>query len=168
MAMGRPTVYTPELAQEICEKLAEGMTLREVCRAEHLPPESTVRLWALDDREGFAAHYERARMIGYLAMADDLIEIADNGTNDWMDRNGADDEGWQANGEHLQRSRLRVDTRKWMLSKTLPKIYGDKVTTQLVGANDGPVQFEDVKPAEKLRAKLDAITSRATSSPTEE
>lgn len=165
--MGRPTVYTPELAQEICEKLAEGMTLREVCRAESMPQESTVRNWALKDREGFFTQYDEARQIGYHAMADELLEIADSGINDWMERNGEDDAGWQANGEHLQRSRLRVDTRKWMLSKTLPKIYGEKVTTQLVGANDGPVQFEDVSPAEKLRAKLDAITSRAASSPAE-
>lgn len=125
--MGRPVTHTAELADEICKRLAEGMTLREVCRAEGMPPESTVRLWALDDRGGFAAQYARAREIGYHAMADELIEIADDGQNDWMTRNGEDAEGWQANGEVLQRSRLRVDTRKWMLSKALPKIYGDKI-----------------------------------------
>ena len=125
--MGRPTVYTPEIAQEICEKLAEGQTLREVCRADHLPDERTVRRWALGNVNGFSPQYAEAREIGYHVMADELLEIADNGTNDWMERNGQDSEGWQANGEHVQRSRLRLDTRKWMLSKVLPKIYGDKV-----------------------------------------
>ena len=125
--MGRPTAYTPEIAKEICENLAEGRTLREVCRSDHLPDERTVRRWALDNVNGFSPQYAEAREIGYHAMADELLDIADNGTNDWMERNGEDDAGWQANGEHLQRSRLRVDTRKWMLSKTLPKIYGDKV-----------------------------------------
>lgn len=103
------------------------MTLREVCRQENMPPESTVRLWALNDVEGFSAQYTRARQIGYHGMADELIEIADDGANDWMERQGDDGVGWALNGEHLQRSRLRVDTRKWMLSKVLPKIYGDKL-----------------------------------------
>jgi hypothetical protein len=124
---GRPTRHSKALADRICEQLADGKTLREVCKGEDMPPEATVRRWVLDDREGFAAQYTRAREIGYQSMADELLEISDNGQNDWMVRHGDDDSGWQANGEHLQRSRLRVDTRKWMLSKALPKIYGDKV-----------------------------------------
>lgn len=91
-----------------------------------MPAESTVRAWAVEDREGFSAQYARAREIGYHAMADELMDIADDGRNDWMERRGEEDIGWAANGEHIQRSRLRVDARKWMLSKVLPKIYGDK------------------------------------------
>jgi hypothetical protein len=106
-----------------------------------MPPESTVRLWALDDREGFAAQYARAREIGYHAMADDLIEIADDGRNDWMDRNADGNDGWTANGEHLQRSRLRVDTRKWMLSKALPKVYGDKLDMTHANPDGSPLTF---------------------------
>ena len=127
MTSGRLTTYTQEIADDICAKLAQGMTLREICRADDMPPESTVRLWALEDRDGFSAQYTRAREIGYHAMADEILDIADDGLNDWMERNGDDNEGWVSNGEHLQRSRLRVDTRKWLLSKTLPKIYGDKL-----------------------------------------
>jgi hypothetical protein len=111
----------------ICEGLARGMTLREVCKAEGMPDESTVRKWALEDYEGFYPQYAKAREIGYQAMADETIDIADNAQNDWMERNGEDDAGWQANGEHIQRSRLRIDTRKWLLSKALPKVYGDKI-----------------------------------------
>jgi hypothetical protein len=137
---GRPSTYSTDLATEICRLLAEGQTLREVCRNEALPAESTVRGWALDDREGFSAQYTRAREIGYLAMADELLEVADDGKNDWMERQG--DEGqssWVLNGEHVQRSRLRVDTRKWMLSKALPKIFGDKVTQEHTGSDGGPL-----------------------------
>ena len=123
---GRPSIYTPEIAALICERLAEGWTLREVCKADDMPVESTVRNWALTDHEGFFAHYAKAREIGYHAMADETLDIADNAANDWMERNGEDDAGWQANGEHIQRSRLRIDTRKWLLSKALPKVYGDK------------------------------------------
>jgi len=127
MPTGEASTYTQEKADRVCTYLAEGMTLREACRQDNMPPESTVRLWALDDRQGFAAHYARAREIGYHKMADELMEISDDGSNDWMERNGDETAGWQVNGEALGRSRLRVDTRKWMLSKTLPKIYGDKL-----------------------------------------
>ncbi len=125
---GRPTKYTKQIADKICEQLAQGFTLREVCKSEEFPAESTIRLWALEDRDGFSAHYARAREIGYQTMADELLEISDDGRNDWMERNGDDDRGWVANGEHMGRSRLRVDTRKWLLSKALPKLYGDKIT----------------------------------------
>ena len=123
---GRPSAYTPEVAARICEELAAGRTLRDVCSEEGMPAESTVRAWALEDREGFSAHYARAREIGYHSMADEMMEIADDARNDWMERRGEEDAGWQVNGEHIQRSRLRVDTRKWMLSKALPKLYGEK------------------------------------------
>ena len=98
-----------------------------------MPAEATVRQWVLHNRDGFYAQYAEAREIGYQTMADELLEIADNGQNDWMERNAGDDAGWQANGEHVQRSRLRLDTRKWLLSKALPKIYGDKQTVEHQG-----------------------------------
>jgi hypothetical protein len=124
--VGRPSVYTQDVVDEILARLANGETLRAICKEDHLPKESTVRRWAVDDVNGFFAHYAKAREIGYHTMADELLEVADDGRNDWMERNGDDGAGWQANGEHLQRSRLRVDTRKWLLSKALPKVYGDK------------------------------------------
>lgn len=127
---GRPTLYTEEAADEICKRLADGETLKGICRDDHLPAEATVRLWAEEDREGFAERYARARMIGYYAMADELLEIADDGTNDWMVRNADHEETVTLNGEHVQRSRLRVDTRKWLLAKALPKVFGDKITTE--------------------------------------
>ena len=144
MASGETSTFTHETARLICEQLATGKTLREVCRAENMPPESTVRLWALDDREGFAAHYTRAREIGYHAMADDMLEIADDGRNDWMERNGEDGAGWSVNGEHMQRSRLRVDTRKWMLSKALPKVYGDKLDLTHANPDGTAITFQTV------------------------
>ncbi len=132
-APGRPTAYTAEVAARICAELAEGKSLRKVCEPDDMPAESTVRAWALDDREGFSAQYARAREIGYHSMADELLEIADDGRNDWMEREAGENKGWVENGEHMQRSRLRVDTRKWMLSKALPKVYGDKVALEHAG-----------------------------------
>lgn len=123
-----PVQYTPELADAICERLAGGETLRAICRDEGMPDGRTVRRWALEDVQGFGAMYERARLIGYLGMADEIIDLADDRTADTI----VDGEGIRR-PDHaaVQRSRLQVDTRKWMLSKCLPKVFGDRVTADV-------------------------------------
>lgn len=138
--MGDISNYTAQIADEICRRLACGESLRSICRGHDMPAESTVRQWAIDDREGFHAQYARAREIQAYAIGDEIFEIADDGRNDWMQANHGDNAGYQLNGEHVQRSKLRVDTRKWHLSKILPKVYGDKTEVAVTGANGGPVQ----------------------------
>ena len=126
---GRPSKFTQKLADQICGLLADGLTLREVCRDDDMPHESTVRHWALTKPE-FFTQYTSAREIGYMSMADEVLEIADNATNDWMERRDQKGEftgDYMLNNDHYQRSRLRIDTRKWLLSKALPKVFGDKV-----------------------------------------
>jgi hypothetical protein len=124
---GRPTTFTKKLAAEICRRLASGRTLRDIARDPDMPSESTVRSWANNDVEGFHASYARAREIGYQAMADEIVAIADDASNDWTERQGRDGkERLALNSEHVQRSRLRVDARKWLLAKALPKLYGEK------------------------------------------
>jgi len=79
-------------------------------------------------------------------MADELLEVADDGKNDWMERRDDEDKAsYVLNGEHVQRSRLRVDTRKWMLSKALPKVFGDKVTQEHVGDPEKPIRFTQIE-----------------------
>jgi hypothetical protein len=135
--MGRPTDYTAEIAAAICARLAAGESLRAICRDEVMPGDATVRGWVLDDREGFAAQYTRAREMQAHTLADEVLEIGDDARNDWMVRNGAGAVGYELNGEHVQRSRLRSDNRKWYLSKVLPKVYGDKL--QHTGDGDNPI-----------------------------
>jgi hypothetical protein len=126
---GRPTIYTEEIGDLICARLAEGESLNAICAGENLPAESTVRSWAVNPEHPISAKYRAAREVGYMKMADELLEISDDGSNDWMERRHGDDKEstWVVNGEHVQRSKLRVETRKWILSKALPKVYGDKV-----------------------------------------
>lgn len=151
---GRPSDYTADIASHICRRLAEGESLRSICRADDMPAESTVRLWALEDREGFSAQYTRSRELGYLAMADELLEIADDGANDTYSK----EDGTEiVNHDHIARSRLRVDTRKWMLSKALPKIFGDKVTNIHEGG-DKPIEMNTV--TDRERAKAVALLAR--------
>lgn len=132
MPPGRPSEYSDEIAEEILTRIMGGESLREVCRSGGMPARSTVHLWVAKGKEGeepyntFSDRYAKACEIRAYEMFDELMEIADNGSNDWMDRNG-EGEGWQLNGEALQRSRLRVDARKWALSKMIPKTFGDKV-----------------------------------------
>src|SRR5690349_22642898 len=111
--MGRPSKYTDALGAAICDRLASGETLRFICADENMPDERTVRRWAIDVDHPFSPQYARAREAGYQLMADELIEIADNSE-------GSDN-----------RDRLRVETRKWLLSKALPKIYGDRTAVDL-------------------------------------
>jgi hypothetical protein len=138
--MGRQSLYTAEIAKAICERLASGETLNSICEDEGMPASSTVRLWVHEDREGFAALSVRAYEMGCHAIADDCIQIADDARNDWMERRGQEDAGWIANGEHIQRSRLRIETRMRLLGKWAPKVYGDKVETTLQGPGGGPVE----------------------------
>lgn len=143
---GRPTEYTQEMADLICARLATGMSLRAACRNDDTVAESTARSWAQDPKHPFSAQYVRAREIGYLSMADECFDIADDASNDWMIREGKDGEslGWQLNGDHVQRSKLRIDTRKWMLSKCLPKVFGERLSTELSGPGGGPIEIVDV------------------------
>jgi hypothetical protein len=136
-----PSLYSEALAEAICDRLADGESLNRICKAAGMPSERTVRTWARTPEHPFPPKYARAREIGYLKLADELLEIADDGTNDWMRRTGKDGEdlGWAVNGEHIARSRLRVDTRKWLLSKCLPKIFGDRITAEHTGPNGSPV-----------------------------
>jgi hypothetical protein len=108
--------------------MAEGESLNEISRSEGMPPASTVRGWVLDDQEGFSARYARARELQAEYWADEILEISDDGVNDWMERalsNGKTET--VVHHEHVTRSRLRGDSRKWLLAKLRPGTYGDKV-----------------------------------------
>jgi len=127
MPGGRPTKYTEELAIEFCSRLVDGTSVRTICKQEDMPASTTVFRWLAESME-FREQYEQAKEMAAEALAEECFDIADDGTNDWMEMNDRDGEciGYKVNGEALQRSRLRVDTRKWYLSKIKAKKYGEK------------------------------------------
>jgi len=108
-----------------------------------MPSRITVYSWLLDDRyAAFLTKYTRARELQSETMIDELNDIADDASNDYMET--VDNEtgaiiGYKLNGEHINRSRLRIDTRKWIASKLKPKKYGDKL--ELSGDAEAPVAF---------------------------
>ena len=129
---GRPSSYSESIAAKICEKLAQGESLRTACRGEGMPNASTVFVW-LSKHPKFQEQYARAKEASADAMGEEMLDISDDASNDWMEKHGKDGEvGYALNGEHVQRSKLRIDSRKWLMSKMKPKKYGDKldVTTR--------------------------------------
>lgn len=150
--MGRPSSYTEEVAAEICARVAEGNSLRSVCQAEDMPAASTVFLW-LSKHPAFSEQYRVAREALTETMAEDLLEIADDGRNDWVEANGG---GVEYNGDHVQRSKLRVHARMWLMGKLAPKKYGDVQQHKHTGADDGPIRLEHSGRAAELLAELAA------------
>ena len=156
---GRPSLYTGEIAEEICARISAGETLKQICRDEHIPPESTVRTWVREDREGFSARYACARELQIDCWADDIIELADDGRNDWIKREKeAGRITLEYNGDNVQRSRLRIDTRKWLLSKLKPERYGESL--KLSGSLDLSQKTEA-----QLEAELARLLAKAGGDP---
>ncbi len=122
------STYSEETAGRICERIADGESLRSICDDEDMPARSTVFRW-LGENEAFQSQYSFAREAQADALFDDMLDIADDGRNDWMEKHNADGEaiGWRENGEAIRRSQLRIDARKWMAAKLRPKKYGDKI-----------------------------------------
>lgn len=133
---GKQTVYTEEIAEEILDRLAEGESLESICDDPFMPNATTVLKWAHDTegkRSGapeFSQRYTRARAIGYSLMADEIIAIGDE---EMTLADGSVDNG------AVQRARLQCENRKWLLSKLLPKQFGDKVTAEITGDPDAPL-----------------------------
>lgn len=134
--LGRPLSFTPSIGEEICSRIATGESLRSICRCANMPAQSTVFLWLLRGSTGdtpelaaFSDQYARAREWQADSHADEIQDIADDGRNDFMEVHGSEGElkGYLVNGEAIQRSKLRVDTRKWIASKLKPKKYGEKL-----------------------------------------
>jgi hypothetical protein len=111
--------------EEVLSRIAEGESLRSICADEGTPSKSTFLKWVSEDAE-LSDQYARAMERRADSLFDEMFAIADDASNDWVEREGDDGEGYRLNGEHVQRSRLRIDTRKWALARMNPKKYGEK------------------------------------------
>lgn len=166
---GQPTIYNPELRAELCLRLASGRTLRSVCRDDDMPCRRTVTSWLLLDYEkkedhpavhdDFLRHYTRAREEQTENVHDEIVEIADDGSNDYIElemKNGK--KKMLFDKEHVQRSRLRVDARLSWLANTEPKKYGKniKVESQALGKDGKPT---DPAPGIGCEAFMEAATA---------
>ena len=158
---GRPALYNKKLRDEICSRLADGESLRSICRDSHIPHRDTINRWIIENRgevvkdgvvveQGFYDHYSRAKDVCLDNMADEILEISDDGTNDYVKKlSEKGNEFVIVDHEHVNRSRLRVESRKWYLSKLAPKRYGSENTIKhqqldKSGNNIDPVSSIDI------------------------
>ena len=129
-----------EIVEALCDWISQGKTLMEFCRQEGRPQWRVVYNWIEKDPD-FAARYAKAREIGEDAIAQECFDIADNASNDWMERQGKNGQTYmEFDKEHVQRSKLRIYTRLQLLAKWNPKKYGERTT--LAGDKDAPLHVE--------------------------
>lgn len=135
---GRPTVMTPDTRSKICALLAEGRSLRSVCREPDMPAVSTVLLAVVDDRDGFSVQYMRAREAAGHAHADNVVETANLVRAGEIGPNEA---------------RAINDALKWAAERMAPKSFGPRQeidhTTQ--GEKIAPARIEIVAPSVEKR-----------------
>jgi transposase-like protein len=125
VATGRRTLYTPELADLILDELSRGRTLRDVCRDPGIPSDNTVRLWVIEDREDFAAHYALAREEGDYAMGYKTLDIVDNRRHDWIPvLKPSGETEMILDPDRVRRAELRAQARFSLLSKGMRRKYG--------------------------------------------
>lgn len=120
--IGRPTDYTPELAELICERIAtHNIGLKKLGEMyDDLPKKITIRRWCIKDLQ-FRSQYAQAKALQIEILIDEIIEIADDSSQDTL----VTEQGKRKyNAEFIARSGFRIDTRKWLASKLAPKIYG--------------------------------------------
>jgi hypothetical protein len=131
---------TDKLFDELCERMVDGESVRTICKDDHMPAISTL-MKILNENPERSAQYARAIQMRADAMFEEIMDISDDGSNDFMLRNSEDPTSVVLNGEHVQRSKLRVDSRKWALGRMNPKKYGDK--TFLGGVEDAPIKVQN-------------------------
>jgi len=136
--------YTPALADAICKRISEGESLRAICRDPDMPSEGTVRGWAREDRDGIGARYRLACELQLDHWADVIIDIADEGDRDPRDR------------------QVRIEARKWVMSKLGPRRYGDRLLVAGEAENPLRVLHEQVSVERLSSDQLSALEAFAT------
>ncbi len=153
---GRPSAYTEELADKICNLIVQGMSCNKISQLDDMPAKSVIYFW-LSQHQSFLDKYTRALEIRSLTFLDEMADIADDGENDYYDKAGKSGETIRVfDSEHVQRSRLRVDTRIKLLEKLQPRKYGAKVDLNHGVQEDNPImQLLNISKGTKLAAVAD-------------
>lgn len=133
---GRPSksTYNKKTATKICARIAAGESLRAICNNPGMPARQTVFLWMFTFKD-FSDQYARACEARAETWAEEIIEIADDNSRDEYEVTERGHTRTIIDHDTINRSRLRVDSRKWIMSKLLPKKYGDKLTTESTGTS---------------------------------
>jgi hypothetical protein len=133
--MGRPTQYTDILVDEICGRLACGEPMAKITQSAHMPDPVTIYRW-LREKPDFQQRYADARRDGAHCLADQIQDIVDTEPLAVFDEAG----NKRYDAGSIAHNRLRMDARKWLAAKYLPKVYGDK--TIVSGDDEAPLAVE--------------------------
>lgn len=134
-------MYTPEVGNIICSRIAEGESLRSICSDDGMPTKTTVMRWLQEeDKADFRDQYARARESQAEHYLDEIIQIADDCTDDVEKIMTQSGEDYRIKQSAIQRARLQIDTRKWTMSKLAPKKYGDRMA--LAGDAEAPLKVD--------------------------
>lgn len=134
--------YSEQIAAVLCDRIADGASLRSVCRSDDMPSRKAVFLW-LAKYPDFALRYSTAMEERAEHHFDEMFEVADGATP-----------------ENERVARLRVDVRKWALARMHPRKYGDRVGLEHSGPQGRTVPLKVDLPDE-LRDELAALARRA-------
>lgn len=146
---GRPELYTEDIGAFVCKELMRGKTLTRIVRDYSVPSLCTIYTWLNPlhpgYKEGFAKSYRMAREVQAEVLADQMLDIADDGMNDTYERRNPKTGKMEkvVDYDHIKRSALRVDTRKWEAAHMLPTKYSDRV--QLTGKDNESLIPSNVK-----------------------
>lgn len=141
--IGRPTDYTKDMADKICEKISGGLSLRAICAEAGMPARGTVYRWLIENAD-FQDQYARAREKQADYFAEEIIEIADSA---------------EAESAAVSKAKLQIDARKWAASKIAPKKYGDKQEID-VKSSDGSMRPSVRLNAEEFRKIAEDVLSK--------
>jgi hypothetical protein len=174
----QPKYDRQAVSAQICSELKLGRSLDSICKMKGMPTPATFLDWIKSDPDGIGKQYAHAREIGYTLLADEIVALSDK-THEWVMTQELDSDGrpmydeageprlkrvlMPLNSDVVAHKRVQIDTRKWMLSKMLPKVYGEKVTQEHTGAGGGPIALaavdlkgltdDELEQAQRLLAK---------------
>ena len=137
----------------ICKRIAVGENLAAICRGKGTPGLRTFWTWLSEDR-ALVERYELALTMRAQIFAEELVAIADDRSRDVIQT----DDGPTFDLDHIMRTKLRVNTRQWVMSRLLQRRYGDRVVQEITGADGGPVQTVSLN--ENMLARLEAIRAK--------
>lgn len=149
-AMGRPSIYNDELVEQICYAIANSSKgLREICKKNpHFPNPDTIYEW-VRTKPNFSELYYKAKRDQITPLIDDILAISDDTSNDDIINKSGE---LVANNEHINRSRLRIETRKWLAARLMPKLYGDRLHID----NDNSETLKEITRVKSLVKNLKA------------
>lgn len=151
-----PRKFSELLAARVCEMVAQGKSLKEICKLDGMPSRETIMRWVMfpdeESMPGFSQRFKEARQIGWMLMGEDILDISDDSSKDRIKKQVIDKYGNVRiiefdNPNNLVRAKLQVETRKWMLQRLLPAVFGDKIAVTHGISED-------------LAARLDAARAR--------